>query len=908
MAGIAAICFAVPEPTEARGIGLSPADQELVDSVRAASLARRKVLLRNSIATDSVWPNNLWGDNLWCLSALYLNEKVDDANSRLLNHAQAYNAQFDGGAPASTPWVDLAIFDYARTLSLFHSQSTHFPGRLAPATEAAMKEAVWNFVSRHSLMAINGLGSLFILRGTENHDLNYRPFHYLMLAVLSTDPDYAGRTLADGHSLAEHLNAYTAYFREWPRYRVMAGLWVEIGSNSYQKYSWPALFNLHELAPDPVIREQFGKLLDLAWIEEEQISVRGQRGGGRSRAEHPAGGFLGYKDLFLVGTTGASSHSRVMETSTYQAPAYAILLRHRAFPAAQPFIIRNIVPGEVNTSGHPPVPGEINHLRNDPAQANYAYRTPHYLLGSTLMNPRLLHAGIGWQNRTCGMLFHDPTASGISAVHPEIEHPGGGRPQNPFFSVQHQNVLLVQRIARRAMPDGSYNTDRIYMRFTGADLQKSEQGGWIFTTNGKAYVAVRFLDGGHVWNETQTEAFPAQYTGHTTDTTRILMHAGDSTVSTFGAFQAAVLANPLAVTSNDVDYRFGSPQQRIQVNRYVADSPQNFVQPRINGATQDLRPTPTNPHKTFDSPYLSMDYGSNTATASYPGYENLVLEFDPPFYQPEGVLIRDSAENYQSSTTATTNTLSNFTVAPGEGRKLILAASWESANSEISATWKGTEVFATAVNQAGGRNTAILYLDTPSVGTDKIVVTFGAGTGSRIGAVMALRLEPGTYVTSSGYGKVGSLTTTSPALIVGAYTNNGGDTISGPFSSLVYNGTSQSSMGNAGFDIELEPASKTYTWNVISSSDVHALAAFAPTVTACPIIQRLSLGGQGHRRGGGQQPQHHLRPMDHGLPRNRGRLRLSGRPGWRRHPQRHRGMVRHLPGRAIARPCCHRGG
>ena len=629
LAGIAAIWLAASDlAMAAHPIALSPADAEIVDSVHTASLARREANLRSTIAQNSVWPHNLWGDNLWCLAALYLNEEVDDANARLLNHAHTYNAQFEGGDPAAEPWISLGMFDYARTLSLFHSRSTHFPSRLAPATETAMKEAVWNFVSRHSLMVNNGLDSLFVLMGTENHDLNYRPFHYLMLAVLSTDPSYAGRKLADGHSLAEHLDAYTAYFRQWPRFRAMAGLWVEIGSNTYQKYSWPALFNLHELSPDPIIREQFGKLLDLAFIEEEQISVRGWRGGGRSRAGHGAPDFLNYKHMLLDGTSGGSSHSRVMETSTYQAPAYAILLRHRAFPAAQPFVIRNIVPGEVDDSGYPNVPGEINHLRNDPAQANYAYRTPHYLLGSTLMNPQLVYSGISWQNRVCGMLFHDPDASGVSQVHPHIEHSGGGRPQNPFFTIQHQNVLLLQRIARRTMPHGSYNTDRIMMRFTGADLHKTEQSGWIFTTNGKAYVAVRFLDGGHVWNEAQTEAFPANYSGHSNDTTRILMHAGDITEGSFEAFQAAVLANPLTVTTNDVDYRFGSPQQRIQVNRYVASSPQNFAQPRINGITQELRPNAANPLKTFDSPYLSMDYGSGVAVASYPGYEDLVLDFD----------------------------------------------------------------------------------------------------------------------------------------------------------------------------------------------------------------------------------------------------------------------------------------
>ncbi len=64
----------------------------------------------------------------------------------------------------------------------------------------------------------------------------------------------------------------------------------------------------------------------------------------------------------------------------------------------------------------------------------------------------------------------------------------------------------------------------------------------------------------------------------------------------------------------------------------------------------------------------------------------------------------------------------------GSNRKLVLTASWESANSGISATWNGTQNFTVAVNSANGRNSAILYLDDPTPGTGNIVVTFPVAT------------------------------------------------------------------------------------------------------------------------------------------------------------------------------------
>ena len=104
-----------------------------------------------------------------------------------------------------------------------------------------------------------------------------------------------------------------------------------------------------------------------------------------------------------------------------------------------------------------------------------------------------------------------------------------------------------------------------------------------------------------------------------------------------------------------------------------------------------------------------------------PGYENLLLNFDPA--STGFVAVTASAQAYQSASSLT-NTLTGFTVASGSNRKLVLTASWENSNPGISATWNGTQNFTVAVNSANGRNSAILYLDDPTPGTGNIVVTF----------------------------------------------------------------------------------------------------------------------------------------------------------------------------------------
>jgi len=529
-----------------------------------------------------------------------------------------------------SPWAYFALTDYVRILCLFNAGSTHYPGRLHPETEVAMKEALWWLIKGKSRVIDASLDNLLVLHGTENHDLTLRPNYYLIAALLKDDPAFKDRRYDDGHSAAEHYVAYNRFFQQWPTQRIKSGLWFEVGSCGYQKYSWPALFNLHELAPNPLVRKRFGMLLDIAFIEEAQISVQGRRGGGRSRASYGANNFEHYKNLLYApeGQPANASHSKVIETSTYQLPAAAILLRKMAFPANKPFVISNRVLGELAqrqaTGGN-----GIAHA-GDSALNNYAYRTPHYILGSTQQNPALSmpspdtgaptlkYAGISRQKRWSGMLFCDRDArhpvipalryradDELCAIFPEIDKTRGGRTQHGNWSFQHKDVLYIQRIdQKRGM--GSYSTGRMSIRFHGKKLEKIEHDGWIFASNGKAFAAVKFLDGGYTWDESGELASPLEGPGIAT-TTRVLMQSGDwSAYASFEAFRAAVLANKLTVEPTRIAYQSGRNGAQLECFRYDAFAFETFQRPTIAGQAIDLRPD-----WTFRSPYLNSRFASD---------------------------------------------------------------------------------------------------------------------------------------------------------------------------------------------------------------------------------------------------------------------------------------------------------
>lgn len=616
--------------------------EAVVRKTHEDSLEARKQSLQLTVAKDSYWIGSPWGDTIWSLAALYADEKTELANKKLYERAQAFldvhnghsDDDFRPEAGKHWPFSFFGITEYVRILYLFGQDSTFYPGRLDARTERAMKESLWLLVKTKCRVKEAALDYLLVTIGTENHDLCHRPPYYLAAALFKDDPDFRDRLYDDGHKAADHYAAYTTYFQEWPRKRAKTGLLIELGSDTYQKYSIPPMINLYEFAPNPLVRKRFGMLLDLIFIEEAQISVHGRRGGGRSRAGYGKNNFEGYKNILYgddVGE-GGCSHSKVIETSTYQVPAAAIVLRKMAFPAERPFLIRNRVLGEIDPSiVLAPWGGEGRGASaRDSALVNVCHRTRHYLLGSTLQNPalnftpadggpaQLKYRGISRQNRWSGMLFDDPEArkptgaplrnrsdDEMCAVFTEIEKTRGGRPQHPHWSFQHGNVLMIQRIPpHKGM--GSYSTGRVNIRFHGKQLEKVDKDGWIFASNGKAFVGVKFLGGGHVWDDSGEVASPAQFRNGKS-TSRILMHAGDrDSYRSFADFQRAVLGNPLTVKTDRVKYR-GSPTGPVlECFRYDPHQYEQFQLPRIDGKELNLRPG-----MTFDSPILRSQFGSD---------------------------------------------------------------------------------------------------------------------------------------------------------------------------------------------------------------------------------------------------------------------------------------------------------
>ena len=95
----------------------------------------------------------------------------------------------------------------------------------------------------------------------------------------------------------------------------------------------------------------------------------------------------------------------------------------------------------------------------------------------------------------------------------------------------------------------------------------------------------------------------------------VLQMGRASDYQSFEAFQASVQDNQFEYQNNKLTY-VSEAQDSYE---YWAQGAQL---PQINGTPVNL-----NPPKTYDSPFLSMEHGSNKAVIHYPGYKDEVLDF-----------------------------------------------------------------------------------------------------------------------------------------------------------------------------------------------------------------------------------------------------------------------------------------
>jgi hypothetical protein len=636
--------------------------QDTITMTRTAFFLTASLLLLASVAAsaaDGIARAPKGSPDLLCTSAfetkgisdlnkafggLWLNRDLETSNALLRT---AYQAIL-GDEPKMTPEIadekaKWQMRTWVRIYCLFSSKSAWRPGRLDAENERCIEDLLWNYALAKSSVKRAQPEYIWFIQGSENHDAMDLVNAFLAVQALSTRPEYTKRTLADGHNLREHCEAWTAYYKLYCEERIKYGLFIEIASPTYGKYMIPELTNIADFAADPGLRARMTALLDVAWADWAIEQLNTVRGGAKTRCYQDGYSRRGDKDswrkmgqLLLnqgnwadarVGGHPIHGFNLILSTSTYRLPQLVADLARKP-DARGEYVYISRRPGKMTMIDElPPLGGHpcYYHMDNlDSRLVRYTWCTPNHIMGSFRVDPHLgesttirfdkkektetSYAAISGQNRWQGIIFD----TGVDArVFPQcVGHSSANGEHKSVTEIQqvalqHENVLIVQ--ANRA--DRHNQAMRVYFA-PGMKKRLREDSGWLVLEEGDSYLAVRPMarrDGntvcGYTWDDENMLRLDDLYVPVIFVTGRRAHHAS------VDAFIGYIGRHGCTMKDGILTYAFTDGEgSKTQLTLFAEEQ----RLPEINGKPLDLAPA-----KTYDSPYLSTDFGSPKVTITF---------------------------------------------------------------------------------------------------------------------------------------------------------------------------------------------------------------------------------------------------------------------------------------------------
>ena len=530
---------------------------------------------------------------------------------------------------------------WVRTYFLFNSRSGWFPGRLERETETLIHKLLWNYAFSKSTVERADLQYVWFIQGSENHDLMDLSNAFLALQAVQDLPEYENERLRDGHTAADHVRAWTRYYRAYAVERVARGLMVECGSSTYGKYAVPELVNMADFAEDVLLRRKMTMLLDILWTDWAVEQLDGVRGGAKSRIYQGKYARDGARDSYgqmadvLLGpgawTDGKHAHTNsgfvyCLATSRYRVPKIVHDMLDPDQRGSYEYVSRR--PAKMShvakLTDYLPHPCWYSMDTEDTRAVRYTYCTPDYVMGTWWVDPGLgespivkvesgdrgnpVYAAIHAQNRWQGIIVRgDPDARIYPQCLTRKRDKNDGRycvSNHQQIAVQHKNLMIVQANLGR--------TDIQAMRIFVPNILLEhlvERSGWIITQFGDTYVAFQGVDadtGGPCLGQWEHADY---YRLEDWRSPVLIMADSAPNVTSVEQFAKNLANLQRNIDRGSLTIAFRDAEQRPTELRF--DLTQRTL-PTVDGHPIDL-----NPVRVYDCPYLQSDFGSGVVTAHW---------------------------------------------------------------------------------------------------------------------------------------------------------------------------------------------------------------------------------------------------------------------------------------------------
>ena len=545
---------------------------------------------------------------------------------------------------------------------------------LTPKTKAAIEDFAWYKVNNKQ----SSLRTWWEAMSSENHFVNNRRIYYLSFVIVRMSPRYGPKATVKYHggrrkwseeeetSVEERYQAWTTWWIHYLRNRAMYGLDGEVAqAGEYGRCTLGAYLDIRDLTDDAELRRIADNFLTLYWAEvaAEFEPKTGERAGLAATRNYWFRGHRTYWAKQLLYTY--KWHSQFLRTNNFAGEVSALVSPYRP-PAIVAAIASNKARGEYlatarrcgmveSARSSKGVFGENNnsHLRRD------NYYTPDYALSTMAYAPHKYHdthislcqsMGVMFaSDRLHRIVFHGEgrralngiTGTGVSVIANDVkaEKTGGVSiflSKNLEFS-DDRIAAEYERIVAAGKPeapepgkdggleegDPKLNEDPEFEELDESSEKDepaekakapTEEVAWLFARGGKAYAAVH-IAGGYTVKKEGSDALGYMLEMKDCWAPVVVQMGRAKDYESFAAFQQSVKENPLTYEGGKLTYT----SEAGQVFEYWGQSKRV---PRIDGQEIDYSPA-----KAYSSPYLSMVHNEEKAVISYPGYEDVVLDF-----------------------------------------------------------------------------------------------------------------------------------------------------------------------------------------------------------------------------------------------------------------------------------------